>query len=210
MLTKLADGLNYKCKSQSAKELKKMSNETETTETTETTQTKRTRGRKPLSEGGTSTLKKIFCVCSAIQDGELVTEEIHCKESSNKNTNEEIKNEAISIFESKVGIAPVLTLGPYFYRKGVSQSKKKNNFSNLKLESVDFVKGQRGTALYKEWNVSVRFIENHKDAVFIMYQSHIGSNKKTKPQNKFVSINSLENLQTQTQTQTETQTETQS
>jgi hypothetical protein len=152
------------------------------------------RGRKPISEGGASAPRKIFCVCSSVINGKLVSEEIHCEASGKDSSNSDIIKEATGKFTTTHGSGPDSVLGPYYERvRGKTKSVDKT-LSGLSIETTDFVPDTLGQAVYNGWNVSVRLIEQNTDAAFILYKTHIHNDKKNKPKNKFVMKSSLEEL----------------
>lgn len=152
------------------------------------------RGRKKISEGGKASPRQIYCNCGAVVKGKLVLEPVHCESGDKDTPDQDIIDEAKLIFNEKHGQDPEKVLGPYFQRKGVNVSKRRDTM-NLSLENESLVPGKLGTAVYKGWNVSVRYIDGHDDAVYIIYKTHTKEDKKTKPANKVVRLAALENLE---------------
>lgn len=169
-----------------------MTNTTTATATTTTKDSKK-RGRKPISAGGKESPRKIFVVCAAIVSGSLVFDEIVCEGSDKTTKDVDIYEEAKVLFEEKHGVLPTKMSKPKFPRNAIGSTKKRDSL-NLSMEDVVFDSNRKGTAVYKSWNVSVKFVEGNDDAVFIIYKKHTKEDKKTKPQNKFVRISALENL----------------
>lgn len=170
-----------------------MSNSDTDSNTSENTDSKK-RGRKKIVDGGKSSPRYIFCICAASINGDLVVDEIFCKDSNKETSDEDVVKEAEAIFTKTYGEPPMDVYGPYFQRKGGKQLPKSDRISGLSLETASFVTGKLGTAVYKGWNVSVRFVQDYEDAVYIMYKNHTNEDKKTKPQNKFVRSDALMNL----------------
>lgn len=159
---------------------------------TNTDNTPKKRGRKKISEGGKPSPKKVFCVCAA---DESPVEEILCLNSNKDTTDEQVYAEAKASYQAKHGTEPTTVLGPYFQRMGGATPKRSSVLKDLSLETADLDPGKLGTAVFKDWNVSVRFLTDRDDAVYIMYKTHTKEDKKTKPTNKFVPKDALENLE---------------
>lgn len=154
------------------------------------------RGRKRIEDGGKPSPRKVSCVCSAIIDGELVSEDIRCPNSDKDTPDDVVQIEASLLFEQRFGQKPGKIKGPCFMRVGGGAVKKKPvKKIDYSLEDISFVKGKSASAVYKDWNVKVRFIENDDDVVFIFYKGHTTENKTTRPSNKFVYLNTLEEFQ---------------
>ena len=151
---------------------------------------KKKRGRKPISEGGKSSPRKIYCTCAAIVDGELVHKKVWCENGTKDTKDEDLLAEAAGIFETEHGVEPSVE-GPFFPRVGVSVNTKKRENVNIPMEELMFKPGNTGTAVYKDWNVNTRFIENREDAVFIMFKTHTKKDAKSKPSNRVVLIEAL-------------------
>jgi hypothetical protein len=160
-------------------------------------QVKSKKGRKKISEGGTHSPRSIIVVCAALVAGELVQKEITCKESDSKSSKDDILLEASQIFKKQVGSLPTMLAGPFYPRTGASAKANVRKTVNIPVESLEFVAGLPGTAVYKGWNVATRFIANRDDAVFIQYKEHVSEDKKTKPQNKVVLIEALSDFSPQ-------------
>jgi hypothetical protein len=180
-------------------------NTTANTDATENTEAKKsTRGRKKIDEGGKPSPRQILVSCAAIVDGVLVLEDIHCEDSDKATKDDEVFAEAKRRFEEKYSVAPTNMTNPHFPRKEVGVTRKRDSL-NISMEDIVFVADRKATAVYKGWNVSVRFIEDRDDAVYIIYRNHTQEQKKTKPANKAVRFDSLENLVEDPETQVETQ-----
>lgn len=169
--------------------------DTAVTNDTTVTEAPKKRGRKKISEGGTPSPKKVFCICAAKIDDDLVVEEIYCVESDKNTSDEDVRQEAKDIFTNNYNEEPSEIFGPYFQRKGGKVTVKSDKVSYLSLETASLEPGKLGTAVYKDWHVSVRFVQNYPSDVYIMYKTHTKEEKKTKPQNKFVKIGSLKSLE---------------
>lgn len=158
------------------------------------TETPRRRGRKKIADGGKPSPRQIYCVCAALVGDNLVQEEVHCVDGDKDTPDHALVGEAKALFNTAHGQDPDDIKGPYFPRKGVN-SKRQRDTLNISMEEVSFVPGKLGTAVYKGWNVSVRFIEENDDAAYIIYKTHTKEDKKTKPANKVVRLDALENLE---------------
>jgi hypothetical protein len=157
------------------------------------TETKK-RGRKSIKDGGASTPRSIFCVCSSVIDGKLVIEEICCKSSDKNSTNQEVVREAISLFVNAHSVTPEKVSGPYYDRVRGKVKTSSRVISNLDIDTANFIPNKLGQAVYNDWNVSVRLVEQNPDAAFILYKSHLNNDKKNKPKDKFVEKSALLNL----------------
>lgn len=157
----------------------------------------KTRGRKKIEDGGKASPKQVYCLCAALIKGNMVVDEVHCADSTKDTMDSDVKAEAMKLFMASHGENPSVVHGPYFQRKGggaATPAKKKDIVSGLSLENANLAPNRIGTAIYKGWNVSVKFVDNDPEAVFILYKNHATEEKKTKPANKFVKIAALENL----------------
>jgi hypothetical protein len=158
------------------------------------TETKK-RGRKSIKDGGVSAPKNIFCVCSSVIDGKLVSDKIHCISSNKNSTNEEVFEEAVKLFVEAHGSAPEAVSGPYYDRVRIKAKTSRSIVSDLDIDTANFVPNKLGQAVYNGWNVSVRLVEQNPNAAFILYKSHIDDNKKkNKPKDKFVVKDALQDL----------------
>jgi hypothetical protein len=157
------------------------------------TETKK-RGRKSIKDGGVSAPRNIFCVCSSVVDGKLVSEEVHCVSSGKDTTNEDVLQEATSLFVKAHGSAPESISGPYYERVRGKVKTSSNVISDLDIDTANLVPNKLGQAIYNGWNVSVRLVEQNPDAAFILYKSHIHNEKKNKPKDKFVVKDALKDL----------------
>lgn len=168
-----------------------MSNKAKKSENTEKTVVKR--GRKRIEDGGKASPRKIYCSCAAVVDGALIHERVECT-LGNDAKDEELMAEAAQLFAEKHGVEAESVDAPFFPRVGVKANTKKRESVDVDMESVVFTAGvSAGSAVYKDWNVTVRKIENSGDAVFITYKSHVTEEKKTKPHAKVVPVASLSN-----------------
>lgn len=166
---------------------------TDTNAVTDNTNKKSGRGRKKIEDGGTPSPRQIFVSCFAVVNGKNILEDVHCAESDKDTKDTVVIAEAKSLFEKKHGVAPVLCGKPHFPRKEVGVTRKRDTLS-INMEDVVFDRTRKGQAVYRGWKVAVKFIENHEDAVYIIYKSHTQEEKKTKPSNKVVRLDALENL----------------
>lgn len=164
---------------------------------TDSNPTPKTRGRKKIEDGGKPSPKKIYCLCTALIKGNMVVDEVLCASSSKDTMDAEVKAEASKLFLAAHGENPSGVYGPYFHRAGASAApaKKRDTVSGLSLENANLAPNRTGTAIYKGWNVSVKFVDNDPEAVYILYKNHATEEKKTKPANKFVRRSALENLE---------------
>lgn len=155
------------------------------------------RGRKKLSDGGTSSPREIYCSCAAIVNGKLIHEKVLTTLGNFKN-DEELIEEASSIFKNKWGIEPSVLDMTFFQRKGIaaktSISKEKVELPKFAMEDLVFRPEKAGSAVYKNWSVSVHKLEGNDDVVFINYKNHLTEDKKSKPQSRVVPVSVLENL----------------
>lgn len=151
------------------------------------------RGRKKISEGGKESPRQIYVACAALINGVLTLEEIHCQGSDSKTKDSDIVDEAVQRFVEIHGVAPAEVGTPRFYRKPVGEKRKRDTIS-LSMEDVVFVADRKAVAVYRGWEVAVKFVEDNDEAAYIIYKKHTEEEKKTKPQSKFVRIDSLENL----------------
>lgn len=161
---------------------------------TDTNTEKPRRGRKKIADGGKPSPRQIYCDCGSVIKGKLVMQAVHCTDGDKDTPDQVLVDEAKAIFQSAHGQEPQMVLGPYFQRKGVNTQKRRDTL-NISMENVSFVPGKLGTAVYKGWNVSVRYIDGRDDAVYIIYKTHTKEDKKTKPGNKVVRLEALENLE---------------
>lgn len=166
---------------------------TDTTNTATTTKKKSGRGRKKIEDGGKASPRQIYVSCFATVNGKNILEDVHCVESDKDTKDSDVLAEAKALFEKKHGIAPALIGKPHFPRKEVGVTRKRDTLS-IDMEEVVFDRTRKGQAVYRGWKVAVKFIENHDDAAFIIYKTHTQEEKKTKPANKVVRIDALENL----------------
>lgn len=168
-----------------------MSGKTKKSENTEKAVVKR--GRKRIEDGGKASPRKIYCSCAAIVEGALVHERVECT-LGNDSKDEELMAEAGRLFAEKHGVEAESIDAPFFPRVGVKANTKKRESVDVDMESLVFSAGvPAGSAVYKDWNVTVRKIDNSDAAVFITYKSHVTEDKKTKPQAKVVPVASLLN-----------------
>lgn len=178
-----------------------MANTDNTNDSTPTTP-KAGRGRKKIIDGGKKSPHQIYCLCAAMIKGNMVVDEMHCAKSSladPKASEAEVKAEAKHMFMEAHKEPPSVIYGPYFLRRsgsGTAPAKKRDVVTGLSLENSNLSPNRTGTAIYKGWNVSVKFVDNDPEAVYILYKNHATEEKKTKPANKFVRIDALENLVT--------------
>jgi len=163
------------------------------TNTNSTANTKSGRGRKKIEDGGKPSPRQIYVSCFAVVNGKNVMEDIHCVGSDKSTKDADVLAEAKELFEDKHGVAPELVGKPHFPRKEVGVTRKRDTLS-IDMEEVVFDRSRKGQAVYRGWKVAVKFIENYDDAAFIIYKSHTQEEKKTKPANKVVRIDALENL----------------
>lgn len=151
-------------------------------------------GRKPLSEGGKSSPRKIFAVCSAVVDGNLVQESIP-SDIEGSNSDYDIILNIKSKFIDKYKTTPVVSQ-LFFERKGIKVSKKQNDIVeeeiDISISEIVFKPEKPGKAIHNGWNVSVHRIENFDDSVFVHYKSHKHNESKERPQSKIVKISNLE------------------
>ena len=153
---------------------------------------KRGRGRKPIAEGGKTSPRKIYVACAAIVDGKLVHEDIYCEDALKDTNDKDVVAEAKRRFEEKHKVAAQSVLEPKFFRQPVGVKKKRDTV-DLDIADVNF-ESRKASAVYKDWNVAVKFVEGHDEAVYLVYRNHLTEAKKAKPNSKFVKISALQNL----------------
>jgi hypothetical protein len=141
------------------------------------------RGRKP----GTKAQKSIYFVCV----GYTSINEINIEDSEGF-SDDDLKNQAIKQFVDNTNEEPSFVFGPFYKRKSSISEKKSSN--NLDLNSVSF-KDDKLSAIFEDWIVSVKLLEEHDDSAFVIFKSNIDENsKKTKPFPKIVKIKNLKDL----------------
>jgi len=160
----------------------------------DTNNTPKRRGRKKIADGGKPSPRQIYCVCAAVIGGNLVQDDVHCTDGDKDTPDSALVEEAKSLFNTDHGQDPTSVKGPYFQRKGVN-TKGHRDTLNVNMEEINLIPVKLATAVYKGWNVSVRFIDGRDDAVYIIYKTHTKEDKKTKPSNKVVRIDALEDLE---------------
>jgi hypothetical protein len=144
------------------------------------------RGRKP----GTKAQKSIYFVCV----GYTSINEINIEDTDGFSDND-LKKEAIKQFVDSTNEEPSFVFGPFYKRKSVINNKKSSN--NLDLNSVSF-KEDKLSAIFEDWIVSVKLLEEHDDSAFVIFKNNVDENsKKTKPFPKIVKIKNLKDLTSQ-------------
>lgn len=157
------------------------------------------RGRKPLKDGGTSTPRKIYIVCAGNVNNKLIFDVIYCPNTLNDTIDDLVIQEAKTIYKEKYGVDPEYHTKPMTIRNPVKDKNKPNEKISAAeiLEQAKIVPDRKATAVYKDWYVSVRFLENYNDMAFIIYTKHTKDPaKKNKLQTgSVVYLNELENLE---------------
>jgi len=164
------------------------------TDSTDTTP--KTRGRKSLKDGGTPSPRKIKVVCAAIVDGELVMT-VYDGEPGSREPSEVIVEAAKKTFAKEQGIdeSEISTQGPFYPREGtqVPKEKKREAGPDLDFSTISLKKGY-GSAVYKDWNMTVRFIEGNDDCCWATFKSHTKEDKKSLPNSRPIFIKDLQDL----------------
>jgi len=150
------------------------------------------RGRKRIEDGGKKTPREIFVVCIAheLDEAEL----IKCENSTKDSLRDEIIEEAKEIFKSRHGCGANEFFGPFYEWKGTQSYSVKTAKEEIDPSDWEYIPGKKATALYKDWQVTVRYFQDHEDIGFVYFNQPLLSNKKTKPAAKAVYLSELKNL----------------
>jgi len=167
-----------------------------TNTTTETTPVARGRGRRKVEDGGAKSPRPVKVVCAAIVNDEIVMSEYDA-EPGTLEPSDVIIAAAKKEFAKTNGVLEedVSTKGPFYPRLGVlvPKEKKREVGPSIDLTSIVFKPGH-GTAVYKDWNVTVRLIEGNDDSCWIIFKTHMKEDKKSLPNSRAAFIKDLDGL----------------
>jgi len=151
------------------------------------------RGRRRIEDGGKQTPRSIFVSCVAVIDNKIVHEFIKCENCTKESSKEEIFAEAKYFFKEKYLIEPESMLNPSYEWKGtqVVITKLKEQIDSSEWVHIP---GKKATAIYNDWEVTVRFFQEHDDMGFIWYNQSLVPGKKTKPAGKAINLSELKDL----------------
>jgi hypothetical protein len=129
-------------------------------------ETKKARNRK--SE--TNAPRKVYITCVALKDGKLITDHVRCPLALSKTPDSEIVAEARGLFMAQYNMEPQW-MAPITCNRtsqGVEKTKTpRAKALDINSADVELIPGRKATAIYKDWEVTVRFIQGRDDAVYI-------------------------------------------
>lgn len=152
-------------------------------------------GRKPIAEGGKTSPREIFC--NFVRDGKVVEFQVDGT-SASSDSNEDVLDLAREQILERLSIEPEIIVGPYYKRKAVlaagSKPAPKKARPELAPEEIVFSKDQ-ATGVLKEYNVTVKMIENHPDIGFAFFKDPIDpAKRKVQPKNQLVYLSEVQNI----------------
>jgi hypothetical protein len=138
--------------------------------------------------------REIFVVCAyADEGGGLVHEIIRCENANKETPKEKIIEEGLLKFKEKEGYEAASVLGPFYEWKGsqVYQSKPRKE---IDVSNWNHVPAKKATAIYKDWEVTVRFFKEDDTVGMVFYNQSLIPGKKNKPSAKAVYLSELKDL----------------
>lgn len=116
--------------------------------------------------------KPIFFVLSAIKEAKIASKTIQAASAK----------EAESFFVNEFGIKPEIISGPFFKKRGCTQT----SVSNIKFNGVT------KKAIYDGWNVTAQFLSEPENSAYLLFNSRVDGKDITKPKGHIiVNINNL-------------------
>lgn len=144
-------------------------------------------GRKSIADGGKSSPREIFVVCLGSPSKSYKID------GGKDDTNAEILARASQIYKAEFQKDPDSLEGPFYPRKGVASSQvKPPQKEEFDLSTMKIIPNRTAVGQYKDWTVSVKFIEGNPDIGFIFYKSTDPA--KSTPKSHIVKLTEIKNI----------------
>jgi len=148
------------------------------------------RGRKLGTKIGP---RKVYFVCAAVENGDIVEEEI-CFDRPEDATAENAAN----TFKEKFLVEPSVVRGPYHMVKSLQKDElnpKDNEFVSLPLDQIQY-NGKRYRGEFRGWSVIGQGLVGREDVVCIIVGEPVDEDRKRRPSvgNQAVLVSAIKNF----------------